>query len=137
MQAVGVTSSVFVTITLQVPVVPQLRQAPQLATEQQTPSTQLPETQAVLEPPQPWPLTDRQLPVELQLLVPLQVLPVVSSAPATVIVHIPVLPQLRQVGQAEVMQQTPSRQVNPAWHSLVVPQPTPAAFLAWQPLAPQ
>jgi hypothetical protein len=45
--------------------------------------------------------------------VPVQVVPVVSSALETVMLHVPVAPQLWQAGQFDCAQQTPSKQVNP------------------------
>src|SRR3954465_14790282 len=129
-QVVPLVSSVLATCTGQLPGAPQLRQRPQLPPEQHTPSTQLPDTQPVPEP-HACPSTPRHTPAALQALLPLQVLPVLSAVPAalpTVRLQVPSDPQLRQLGHADVMQQTESRQVRPGWHSLLAAQPRPGVF---------
>jgi hypothetical protein len=53
-------------------------------------------------------------PVALQVLVPEHVVPVRSSALATVMLHVPEAPQFWHCGQVDCWQHRPSRQVRPA-----------------------
>jgi hypothetical protein len=59
------------------------------------------------------PLFFLHAPVSPHVFVPVQVVPVVSSALETTMLHVPVAPQFWQAGQVDCVQHTPSRQVNP------------------------
>jgi hypothetical protein len=53
-------------------------------------------------------------PAALQVLVPMQAVPVVSSALETVMLQVPPAPQFVHSGQLDCVQHTPSKQVSPA-----------------------
>jgi hypothetical protein len=105
-------SSALVTAT-QVPPDPvQAWQIPQVWPQQrlsvQVPVAQSPATAQVS------PFFALHAPAELHVVVPEQVAPVVSSAPKTVMLHVPAAPQFWHCGQLACVQHTPSRQVSPA-----------------------
>ena len=72
------------------------------------------------------------VPAALQVLVPEQAVPVMSSALVTATLQVPLDPQFQHCGQLATPQHTPSRQVLPDWHSAVAEHAAPAAFFAWQ-----
>jgi hypothetical protein len=77
---------------------------------------------------QVWPFDSLHAPAALQVFVPLQVAPVVSSVLVTVMLHAPVAPQFWHWGQLDCVQHTPSRQL-PEAQSVLTPQPCPGFFL--------
>ena len=95
---------------------------------------QAPDTQSSA-PEQATPLLFLHAPVVLQVLVPVQVAPVVSSAFEIEMVHSPLEPQFWHWGQLDCVQHTPSRQLVEA-HSVPPTHVWPGFFLQ-APAAPQ
>jgi len=126
-QVAPVVSVVFAIVTLHEPSVPQFRHWGQLDCVQQTPSRQLPEAHSV-PLPHVSPGFFLHAPEPSHVFVPMQVVPVASSAFATVMLHAPLAPQFWHCGQLDCVQQTSSRQL-PEAHSVPVVQVAPPVFM--------